>query len=64
MPQYIIKWDMGLGESYLEVDAKDKKEALELSYEEAKAEFEDNVLYSVIGIATDKLRDEFSIDEE
>ena len=64
MPQYIIKWDMGLGESYLEVDAKDKKEALELSYKEAEAEFNENVVYSVIGIATDKLRDEFSIDEE
>jgi hypothetical protein len=59
MPKYIVSWNAGYGDSYEEVDAADEDEAVEQAYELWKEEAESNADYSVIGEATDELREEY-----
>ena len=59
MKKYIIKWNCGYGDSYAEVEAENEDKATGLAYEEWREEAERNADYSVVGEATDELREEY-----
>jgi hypothetical protein len=59
MPNYIIRWNVGYGESCEEITAENKQEAENIAYEYAKEEFENNVDFGVQCLATTKTREEF-----
>ena len=60
MPQYLIKWDAGCGESVDEITVKNHEEALNWAYDEWKDEAESNAEYSAEEM-TDELREEHDL---
>lgn len=56
MPRYIIKWNAGYGDVFEEIELKDEEEALQYAYESWQGDVENDASYSVVGLATDKLR--------
>lgn len=59
MPNYIVKWNIGYGDNYEEVEAENEDKANELAYENWREEAENNADYGVLGEATDELREEY-----
>ena len=59
MPKYIIKWNAGYGESYLEVEVENEEAAQKWAYEEWREEAETNADYGVMGESTEELRDRY-----
>jgi hypothetical protein len=59
MKKYIIMWDAGYGENYVEIEAENEKQANQDAYECCREEAESNANYKVLGEATDELRDEY-----
>ena len=59
MKDYIIKFNSGYGDNYLEIEAENKEEAMIVAYEEWKEDAETQADYDVIGEATDELREDY-----
>jgi len=59
MGKYIIKWDSGYGENYMEVEADSLEEADKMAWEECRDEFESNASYGVVGESTEELREDY-----
>lgn len=57
--KYIIKWNSGYGDTYMEVEADNDKEAMNRAYDEWREEAESNADYAVVGQATDELRETY-----
>lgn len=57
--KFIIKWNAGYGEDYLEVEAENEEAALNQAHDQWKEEVECNADYGVVGEATDELREEY-----
>lgn len=57
--KFIIKWNAGYGDNYDEVEAKDEDAANNMAYEACREEWENSADYSVVGEATDELREEY-----
>jgi hypothetical protein len=61
MPRYIVRWDVGWGESFDTVEADTEDNAQMAAYALAKEEFESNADYSVVGEATPELLEEHGL---
>jgi hypothetical protein len=61
MPEYIIKWDVGFGESYSLVDADNEEAARTAAYESAREDFESQHSWGVVGLATPELKEEYNL---
>ena len=59
MNTYIIYWDSGYGKEYAEVNAESEDIARDLAYESWREAAESEADYSVIGISTEDLREEW-----
>jgi hypothetical protein len=59
MKKFIIKWNAGYGENYIEIEAENEEKAIERAYEEWKEDVECNADYGVVGEATDELREDY-----
>ena len=57
--KYIIKWNIGCGDSYKEIDAGNEEAANKEAYEQWREDAENNADYEVVGEATDELRQDY-----
>ena len=60
MGKYLIKWNVGYGENYDEIEADNQKEAEEAAYQSWRDEAESNADYSAEPM-TDELREEYNL---
>ena len=59
MKNYKIKYDYGYGAMYEEVEAENEESAQRIAYEIWREAAKDNADYSVLGEATDELREDY-----
>ena len=64
MEKYIIEWDAGSGSNFAEIDVEDIDEAEDFAYECWLDEADSNAKYSVVGLSTKDLREEYGLDKE
>jgi hypothetical protein len=64
MSDYVINYDIGMGIIYHVVDAIDEDEASKIAYDMAKEDFEAEVNYGCLGLATPELLEEVGLDSD
>lgn len=59
LKKYIIRWNYGYGDMFLEVEAIDSNDATMIAYEYWREDVENNADYECLGLSTEELRREY-----
>ena len=60
MKEYIIRWNIGYGDDYELIDAKDQEEAEKIAYEMWRDEVENSADYEAME-ATEELKEDYGL---
>lgn len=61
MPEYLITWNIGYGESHEVIEAESQEQANKYAYESWREEAENNADYEARAV-TDELKEEYGLD--